>query len=75
MAERERSGERKWATGAIVLGLLIAVYGYMSEGGDRIIDTRWGRSTAGAERVQIIVTGLAFAAYGAFSFYKHRNQA
>jgi hypothetical protein len=71
---RERSGRRRAATWAIVLGLMIAVYGYLSEGGPRIIDTRWGRSTAGSLRVHIIV-GLAFAAYGAFSLYRLREDA
>jgi hypothetical protein len=73
MADRERSGNRSAAAWAIVLGLLIAGYGFLSEGGSRIIDTRWGRSTAGSSKVMTIIVGLAFAAYGAYSLYGQRE--
>ena len=70
---REMSGKRKTAAWAIVLGAIIFIYGYLSEGGPRIINTSRGMSTAGSIRLQIIGVGLALAGYGAFSLYRLRQ--
>ncbi len=68
------SGKRKTATWSIVLGLVIAVFGYLSEGGPNIINTRRGVSTEGTIRLQIILVGVGLAGYGAFLLYRLRDE-
>ena len=73
---REVSEKRKTAMWSIALGLVITVLGYQFlEGGPRIIDTRWGPSTAGILKGEVIVAGLAFVGYGVFSLYRLRDDA
>ena len=71
---RETSGKRKTAMLAIVLGLVMAVFGYLSEGGPQIINTRRGPSTEGTFRLQLILVGVGLAGYGAFSLYRLRDE-
>jgi hypothetical protein len=70
----ETSGKRKTATWAIVLGLVIAVFGYLLEGGPQIINTRRGPATEGSFRLQLILVGAGLAGYGAFSLYRLREE-
>ena len=70
----EPSGKRKTAMLAIVLGLVMAVFGYLSEGGPRIINSRRGPSTEGSVRLQLILVGAGLAGYGAFSLYRLRDE-
>jgi hypothetical protein len=70
---RVTSSKRKTAAWAIVLGLVILTYGFLSEGGPRVINTRRGMSTAGSIRLQIIGAGLALTGYGGFALYRSRE--
>jgi len=71
----ERSGKRKTATWAIVIGLVIIVFGFQLEGGPRIIDTRRGPSSAALIKFEVIVAGVAFIGYGIFSLWRLRDEA
>jgi hypothetical protein len=71
----ERSGKRKTATWAIVIGLVIVVLGFQLEGGDRMIDTRRGPTSAGLIKFEAIAAGMAFVGYGVLSLYRLRDDA
>jgi hypothetical protein len=55
--------------------MVIFTYGYLSEGGARIVNTKRGMSTAGSIRLQIVAVGLVLTGYGAFALYRSREDS
>ena len=67
---RAKTTKRNASAATLLAALVLATYGFFTDGGPRVISTRRGSSTAQTIKIQLIAGGIGIAAFSAFSLYR-----